>query len=77
MFLQGKEERKIKMSKKKPGNDESGDEPIPSKSCKKSPPDELGAGTSSELKSSKSTRGAVGGLATPFGRLTETPEEFE
>lgn len=65
------------MGGNKPGKDEFGDEPIPSRSCKKSPPDELDTGTSSEVKSSKSTRGAAGGLVTPFGRLTVTPEEFE
>lgn len=42
----------------------------PRRSWRRSPPDELGAGTSSELRSSRSTRGATG-LATPFGILTE------
>nr|GMD37013.1 hypothetical protein Iba_chr09eCG5340 [Ipomoea batatas] len=41
----------------------------------KSPPEELGAGVSSEPRSSKSTRGAAAGLATPFGR--EGPCEVE
>jgi len=47
------------------------------RSCRKSPPEELGAGMSSELRSSKSTRGGAEALETPFGRLTEGALELE
>jgi hypothetical protein len=49
---------------------DAGDRSTPRRSWRKSPPEELGATGSSELRSSRSTRGAAG-LATPFGRLTE------
>nr|GMD26492.1 transcription factor PAR1-like [Ipomoea batatas] len=53
---------------------------LTSELLKKSPPEELGAaGTSSELRSSKSTRGAAAAadLATPFGTLTDGPCEVD
>jgi hypothetical protein len=55
--------------------------PIPKRSCRKSlgvaVAEVLGTGASSELKSSKSTKGAAAGFATPFGSLRSpgvTPE---
>lgn len=50
---------------------------MPNRSWRKSLADELGTGASSELKSSKSTRGAAGGFATPFGMLCGAPEEAD
>lgn len=50
---------------------------MPKRSCRKSFGAVVGAevvaGASSELKSSKSAKGAAGGLATPFGSLSEPP----
>lgn len=49
---------------------DAGDISTPRRSWRKSLPEELGTGTSSELRSSRSTRGAAG-LATPFERFNE------
>jgi len=51
---------------------------MPNRSCRKSLGAVVGAevvtGASSELKSSKSAKGAAGGFATPFGSLSGPPE---
>lgn len=44
--------------------------PMPNKSCRKSLEVEEGTDVSSALRSSKSTKGAAGGFATPFGNLS-------
>uniref|UniRef100_A0A7C9DNR1 Uncharacterized protein n=1 Tax=Opuntia streptacantha TaxID=393608 RepID=A0A7C9DNR1_OPUST len=65
------------LSRPVPDCEGTGDKSMPSRSFRKSPPEEVGAGTSSELRSSRSTSGAAAGLETPFGRLSEGPLELE
>lgn len=67
-------EEKMISKKRKPDDDWLG-KSTPRRSFRKSVADELATGTSSELKSSKSTRGAACCLATPFGMLTGVPAE--
>lgn len=55
---------------------EDGARSTPRRSLRKSAPEELGAGTSSKLRSSKST-GAAAGLTVPFGTLREEAGKVE
>jgi len=67
---------KDKYPRVRPAGDESV-KSMPKRSCRKSLGALVGAevvtGVSSELKSSKSAKGAAGGFATPFGSLGWPP----